>query len=210
MLRVLALIAVMVLLAAGGPDAAAAQDAAPAPYPVAPDPAECTVAPRPIEEVVAVVGTPAAGAAAPAAASPEPFVIPPGEPADAETAEAAVATLRQVFACANAGDVLRVSALFTDDYVRTFFAGSPITPEVEAFLSAPPQPLPADQRRVIVRVGAAQRLADGRVGVPIVLDEPSDPRTEEPDYAILELVGGRWLVDEIHEDPAASAATPAA
>jgi hypothetical protein len=188
----------------------ATQGAIPAPFPTAPDPAECTVAPRPIEDVVAVVGTPVAGAAAPVAASPTPFAVPAGTPADPATTEAAVATLRQVFACTNAGDFLRVYALFTDDFVRDFFAGTPITPEVEAFLTAPPQPLPADQQRVIVRVGEVLLLADGRVGVPIVLDEPSDPRTEEPDYAILELVGGRWLVDEIHEDPAASAATPAA
>ena len=40
-------------------------------------------------------------------------------------------------------------------------------------------------------------------------DEPDDPRAEEPDYAILEEVDGRWLVDEIHEDPAPAAATPA-
>ena len=210
MSRMLALVAVVVLLAAGGIDAVAVQDATPAPYPVAPDPTECTVTPRPIEDVVAVVGTPAVGAATPVAASPAPFTVPAGEPADAATAKAAVATLRQVFACANAGDFLRVYALFTDDYVRAFFAGTPLTPEVQAFLSAPPRPLPPDQQRVIVRVGEARLLADGRVGVPIVLDEPDDPRTEEPDYAILEEVGGRWLVDEIHEDPAPAAGPPAA
>jgi hypothetical protein len=33
-----------------------------------------------------------------------------------------------------------------------------------------------------------------------VLDEPDDPRTEEPDFVNLERVEGRWLVDEIHED----------
>ncbi len=210
MSRTLALVAVVVLLAGTSIDTVAAQDATPAPFPVAPDPAECTITPRPIEDVVAVVGTPAAGAATPVAASPTPFVVPAGEPAAPEIAAAAVATLRQVLACANAGDFLRVYALFTDDYVRAFFAGTPITPEVEAFLSAPPQPLPAEELRIIVRFGEVQRLADGRIGVPIVLDEPSDPRTEEPDYAILELVDGRWLVDEIHEDPAPAAGTPAA
>ena len=202
MSRALALVAVVTLLTVGGADAAAAQAATPAAFPFAPEPRECTVAPRPIEEVVAVVGTPTP--------SSPPFVVPAGEPANAETAAAAVGTLRQVFACANAGDYLRVYALFTDDYVRVFFAGTPLTPEVEAFLTAPPRPLPEEQRRVIVRFGEAQLLADGRVGLPIVLDEPDDPRTEEPDYAILERVDGHWLVDEIHEDPAPSSATPAA
>jgi hypothetical protein len=39
----------------------------------------------------------------------------------------------------------------------------------------------------------------------IVLDEPDDPRTEEPDYAILEQVEGRWLGDELHEDAGTTA-----
>ena len=47
-----------------------------------------------------------------------------------------------------------------------------------------------------------------------MLDEPDDPRTEEPDFVNLERVEGRWLVDEIHEDigPASTEApgTPAA
>jgi hypothetical protein len=30
--------------------------------------------------------------------------------------------------------------------------------------------------------------------------KPDDPRTEEPDYAILVEAGGRWLVDAVVED----------
>ena len=36
-------------------------------------------------------------------------------------------------------------------------------------------------------------------GIPIVLDEPDDPRTEEANFVILALNDGRWLGDEIHE-----------
>ena len=43
-------------------------------------------------------------------------------------------------------------------------------------------------------------LPDGRARVVIVLDEPDDPRAEEPDTVILRKVDGRWLVDEIRED----------
>ena len=199
MIRWLALITVVVLLAGGSADAAA-QDATPAPYPVAPDPAECVVAPRPLAEVVTVVRTPAAGAPAPLAASPTPFVRPPGAPADPETAAAVTATIRQLFACTNAGDFLRVYALFTDDFLRAFLAGTPLTADVQAYFAATPVPLPTDQRRVIVRFEEAQQLADGRVGVVVVLDKPDDPRTEEPDYVILVEAGGRWLVDAVIED----------
>jgi hypothetical protein len=184
-------------------DATGAQTAMPAAYPVAPDPAECVIEPASIEEIAAIMGTPVAGTAD----SATPFVPPAGEPADLETSAEVVATLHQVFACANAGDLPRVASLFTDDFVRNFFGGVPLEDLLDV-LATPPQPLPEDQKRVIIRFEEVQLLPDGRAGVVIVLDEPADPRTEEPDYAILEEVEGRWLVDELHEDGGA-AATPA-
>jgi hypothetical protein len=47
---------------------------------------------------------------------------------------------------------------------------------------------------------AAKALLTTGPGWWFVLDEPDDPRTEEPDFVNLERVEGRWLVDEIHED----------
>ena len=197
------------LLSLAAANATGAQTATPAAYPVAPDPAECVVEPAPVEEIAEILGTPVAGAADRAT----PFAPPASEPADAETSAEVVTTLRQVFACANAGDPLRVAGLFTDDFVRTFFGGVPLEDLLD-FLATPPQPLAEDQKRIIVRFGEVQLLPDGRAGVVIVLDEPDDPRTEEPDFAILERVEGRWLVDELHEDGGAVATpttgTPAA
>jgi hypothetical protein len=176
-----------------------AQSATPAAYPIAPDPSECTVEPASPEEVATILGTPVADPAG----SPAPFVIAQGTPADPETSAAVIATLRQVFACANASDPLRVAGLYTDDFMRNFFAGVPVGDLLE-FLALPPQPLPDDQKRIIIRFEQVEILPDGRAGVVIVLDEPDDPRTEEPDFAILERVEGRWLVDELHEDPGAA------
>ena len=184
-------------------DATGAQTPPPATYPLTPNPRDCLVEPAPVEGVVSILATPAAVPEA----SPTPFTPPLSVPADAEIASDVVATLYEVFACANAGDPSRVASLFTADFMRMFFGGAPIE-DVEAFLSLPPQPLPEEERRVIVRLGEVQMLPDGRAGVPIVLDEPDDPRSEEPDYAILEQVVGRWLVDEIHEDGGAGVATP--
>jgi hypothetical protein len=192
-----------------GIDATTAQIATPAAYPVAPDPSECVVAPAAIDEIEAILETPVADPAR----SSTTFVPPVGEPADAETSAEVVSALRQVFACANAGDLLRITSLYTDDFVRDFLGGAP-PGELLGILAAPPQPLPEDQKRVIVRFGDVQLLPDGRAGMVIVLDEPEDPRTEEPDYAILKRLEDRWLVDEIHEDGGAAdvpvAGTPAA
>ena len=147
------------------------------------------------DDVLAVL---AATPATPVAATPE-TVDAQGMPADAATADAVRATLLQVFACANAGDPLRFASLYSDQFLRDFFGGVPQA-DLEAFLGMPAQPLPAEQRRIIRGVGDVELLPDGRARVVIILDEPDDPRTEEPDTVILRQVDGRWLVDEIHED----------
>ena len=176
-----------------------AQSATPAAYPVAPDPGECIAQPASPEEIATILGT----TVPEPDGSPVPFVIPPGRPADTDTSTEVIATLRQLFACANAGDALRVASFYTDDFVRDFFGGVPVGDLLE-FLAIAPEPLPEAQKRIITRFGQVQILTGGRAGVVIVLDEPDDPRIEEPDFVILEQVDGRWLVDEIHEDPAAA------
>ncbi|MDQ3228026.1 MAG: hypothetical protein M3Q50_15530 [Chloroflexota bacterium] len=197
-------LAIAALLLALSASNSGGQPATPAVYPVAPAPSECVIASVPLEEIVAIRETPVPDAAA----IPAPFTIPAGRPADTETTVDVIATLRQVFACANVGDPLRCASLYSDDFLRSFFGGVP-RDDVIAFLSLPPQFFPEDQKRVIIRFGKVQLLSDGRAGVIIVLDEPDDPRREEPDYAILERIDGRWLVDEIHEDGGAIATTPA-
>jgi hypothetical protein len=201
--RVAGLTALLFVAFAATP--AGAQTPPPAVYPITPDPKDCAVEPASLDGVITVLQTPVAAAAA----SPTPFAPPLSVPADAEVASDVVATLYEVFACANAGDPLRVSSLFTADFMRAFY-GEASLEEVAGFLVTPPEPLPEEERRVIVAIGQVQMLPDGRAGVVIVLDEPDDPRTEEPDYAILERAVGRWLVDEIHEDGGAGMATPEA
>jgi hypothetical protein len=178
------------------PCGALAQEmATPGPFPQTPDAAACVAEPLTVDEVSAVL---AAAPATPAVATPDAFDAQ-GTPADAETADAVKATLLQVFACANAGDPLRFASLYSEPFLRDFFGGVPQA-DLEAFLGMPPQPLPAEQRRIIRGIGDVERLPDGRARVVIILDEPDDPRTEEPDTVILRQVDGRWLVDEIHED----------
>ncbi|HEX2281636.1 MAG TPA: hypothetical protein VHG52_07730, partial [Thermomicrobiales bacterium] len=140
------LLALLLSIAAAG--SAVAQTATPAAYPVAPDPSECVIEPTPVEEIGAILGTPVAETGD----SATPFVPPVGAPTDAETSAEVVATLRQVFACANAGDPLRVSSLFTDDFVRGFFGSVPRENLLD-FLAIPPQPLLEDQKRIIIRFG---------------------------------------------------------
>ena len=184
------------------PSAARAQSqemATPGPFPHTPDAAACATEAMTVEDVLAALVAPAA---TPAVATPD-AVVAAGKAADAATADAVKATLLQVFACANAGDPLRFANLYTDAFLRDFFDGVPQA-DLEAFLGMAPQPLPAEQQRIIRGVGDVEILPEGRARVVIILDEPDDPRTEEPDTVILRQVDGRWLVDEIHEDAAES------
>ncbi|MGH2559275.1 MAG: hypothetical protein ACRDJH_09435, partial [Thermomicrobiales bacterium] len=99
------LIAVGCLLAAliGGMDGAfGAQEATPGMV--------CDVAPRSLDELPSPTGRPVVTAQAPAA-------LPDGEQVDAETVAALEETLRLARACAEAGDLPRLLALYSDDYI---------------------------------------------------------------------------------------------
>jgi hypothetical protein len=197
-LLVLALGMVMSALPFPATPTVKAQEATPAAisFPVTPDPADCVVAPRALEEIVAIAATPGLTGSVGMAT---PYVPPTGESADDATTRVVTDTLLQVFACANAGDPLRFANFYTDRFLAFFFGGLP-TEDVAGFLALPPQMLPQEQQRIIREIGDVQMLPDGRAGVVVVLDEPDDPRTEEPDFVILRQIDGRWLIDEVHED----------
>ena len=204
-------IALLVLLS-GSVAVAAAQDAGPAASPAAlpetPDPALCRGEPRPRAYFEQFVGTPApdAGFGRVAAVAE----LPPGGPADAATAAAIAATLREAFACFNAGDPPRAFAHSTERFARQRFAAG-LTPEDAAAFAVSGPPLPPEERATIVAIREMRVLVDGRVGMLFDLEVAGQPRTY---FEIFLRQDDRWLVDErIIVEPAAAtpaAATPAA
>ena len=83
--------------------------------------------PRTTEELQQLVGTASEGAeATPGAAQAGSME---GEDADEATVQAVTQTYRQLVACLNAGQFLRVYALYTDDYLRRTLADSGIDPQ---------------------------------------------------------------------------------
>lgn len=126
------------------------------------EPAACTVEPRPVDDLIALLATPPSGPPD----LPTPVVVPSGEPADAATVAAVTATTREIVACVHAGDFLRAYALFTDDALREtlsgFQTGAPLTREqLAGFFDGPPEPIPGNPPEV--RVLEARVLPDGRV-----------------------------------------------
>ena len=204
------LLATLFLLAGAGMVRVSAQEATPAPGLVVPDPAECTVAPRSVDDLAALLATPAAGPDAAAAATQ--IAIPLGQPADAATVEGVTRTVRETFACFNAGDFLRVLALTTDDFVRWEQAQGFLTAETLPFLEAPPVVVPPEQRAGYLAITDVAVLPDGRVGAFVVEVDPVLPSEgAETDYLIFEQAGDRWLLDEVVESwtLAEGEATPA-
>ena len=181
----------------------AAQDATPgagaAAFPITPDPADCRVAPRSPDELLALWyapdGSPVAAAVTPAAAAATALTIPVGPPADEATVAGVVSTVREVFGCFAAGDFRRATALFTDDLARGFGPESGTTEEeARAFLEATPEPGVEGEAGEIVAVTDVMELGEGRVGAFVVTREAGQLDTV---YAIFEGQGDRWLADTI-------------
>jgi plastocyanin len=198
--RLLAILAVLSTMLFAHP-AAIAQDATPAAGEVV-DPAECQVEPRAVEEIEQLIGT--AGEATEATPGAAQAGSMEGEDADEATIQAVTQTYRELVACLNAGEFLRIYALYTDDYLRRTLADSGMDLQQ---LQATPAP---DQREATALVGVSdvRQLAGGRVTARV--ETTSSPEgTLSVIQGVLEPVDDRYLIaDETVVD--AAAATPAA
>ncbi len=220
MLRTLVLGAALLFVAISAGGLAAAQDATPtggdagvtlATPPVAPDPAECVVEPRPGDPFEQLTPPPVAAASPTVVESPTPFLLPAGDPPTADAEAAAVATVREAIACRNAGDAGRLAALYTDAYLSRLAALPAEERGPFATFGQDPNPLPDESRVTLLLVEEVRSLADGAVGVLVSIDDPTtDPAGPERYFAILRDEGGRYLIeDEVFPD-ADSLATPPA
>jgi hypothetical protein len=176
-----------------------AQDATPGARNV-PAPEDCMVEPRSIDEITAVLATPAPATPEEASASPEAFVLPEGEPADSETVSAIEATMHELLACTNAGDLRAVFALYTDEYFQEVFPTfGPLPQEDLDFLATPPvESVDVELMQALLEIRDVRVLSDGRVGAIVVTEDPrTAPEGEETRFVIFEEQDGRWLIDDI-------------
>jgi plastocyanin len=205
--RLLAALTVLSMLLFAHP-AVIAQDASPAAGEVI-DPAECQVEPRATEELEQLVGAANEGTeATPGAAEAGSME---GEDADEATVQAVTQTYRELVACLNAGEFLRVYALYTDDYLRRTLADSGIDP---AQFQATPAP---EQRETTALVGVSEvrQIAGGQVTARV--ETTSSPEgAASVIQSVLEPVGDRLLiadetvVEAATATPGAAGTTPAA
>jgi hypothetical protein len=183
----------------GSVGAVLAQDASPTPGTMG---AACTAEPRSIDELLPLwfdaEGTPVA-----TPESQTPFQseaeLPQGTPADAETTAAITATIREIFACFDAGQYARAFSLMTDHAVSQFGPDvtdpSEDTPdEVRALLEGQivGTPIPGETtggQTIISDARDARVLPDGRVGA---IFESGGDRV----FALFQQSGDQWLLDD--------------
>lgn len=112
-------------------------------------------------------------------------------------------TVEESAACLNAGDIPRITALYTDEAFFLAFGGGEITdPEMfEQQLAslATPRPLPPDQRVEVPSVRDVRVLPDGRVTAIV-------STTNGESLAVLSKSDGRYLYDWSYD--LSNAATP--
>jgi len=177
--------------------------------PATPEPEECQVSPRSVDELRRLTDEALRGLVTPGASPPAtPSAPPTGEPADEAVARAVTATIRESIACLNAGNMLAAQALATDDAVRRELASLAVALDpvggLDALLDDPslaasPVPIPPELRGALIDVRDVQILPDGRVGAVVEVAPPTVAGTggTREDYYVLKEVDGRFLIDEL-------------
>lgn len=186
---------------------ALAREATPAADFLTPDPADCQVQPRTVENLTRLLATPVTSEATP---DPARFVAPEGEPASDAAIAGVTATVNEMYACVNANAFLRMFSLYTDSLLSRMLVSEDVAPEALG-LFATPVPPEAAVDRTSVAVRDVEVLADGRVGAWVVSHSPLGDGSDVTSYLIFIEQDGRYLVDDMVTLPAGSAqGTPAA
>jgi len=171
----------------------------------APNPEECTVEPRLVDEILTLLGE-----ATPEASAPDSAATPlSGEPVSEDLEEAVTDTAREYIACSNADDYLRLFALMSDRFLAQTLteAGLSDANDIQRF-DREPVPLPEAERTLLIGVSDIRQLDDGRIAAIVAGDDPtSSAPARYPTFLFVE-VGDRWVVDGIIEDPASIEGTP--
>jgi len=178
-----------------------------------PDPSSCTVKPRSIEEIEALVGTEAKPLSVPTSAnSPGQPLSPASDSAvETQTQSEIINASAEMVACTNAVDTLRRLALFSDDNLKAAFPQG-VSPGFAQMATQTQQPLPKTKWTALLDVQNITTLSDGRISATVVVDDPSShihpaalpggtPASTDVGAqkatVIFVKVNDRWLIDEI-------------
>lgn len=186
-------LALMISLLAGT-DVASGMPASPTPVAGdAPPPELCQAEARRFDELDALARR---GPAGTPQTSRTTDVLPAGEPADAATVAAVTATVRELVACWNAGELLRAYGLYTDDGLAALFARQGSFSRAAYDGLATPQPAPAAERAAILAIEDVRRLPDGTVGATVTIRYAVVPMPKRFFFTFA-YEDGRWLIADV-------------
>lgn len=160
----------------------------------------CVVEPRTTEDLVAAFGLEATVDEGPELNPPE-INSPLGEPAAGDIIAGVTATTEEFFACFNAGDTARITALLTDYGVFRFYGFGPRDDAEAQFRAWAEGETSAREEGDFIRLIAVTDvsvLADGRVAAFVVNNEPVlPPRGPETLLFVYSLADdGTWMIDD--------------
>jgi hypothetical protein len=174
-----------------GRTADASSDVAPAPY--APVPELCLAPPRSFDDLISLAATPSTGTPEP---TPTPGPIPEGTPADLATSDAVTATVRELVACFNAGELLRAYGLYSDHYLHRLLSRQDLTTRAAYDSLSTPMPSTPDERAQILDIRGVRLLSDGRVGALVTIKYTVVPVPKTFFFVFVES-DGEWSIDDI-------------
>jgi hypothetical protein len=129
----------------------------------------CGVAPRSLDELAALAALPV-----PSATPSVSLTI--GEPLTVDQFTQIETTVRRFIDCSNAGEPLRVYALYSDRYLQQLLTLERPTIDQSRY-DALATPMAAQPRDVatLIDIKGGRRLADGRLGADVTISYPSVP-----------------------------------
>ena len=181
-----------------------------------PDPSSCTVKPRSLEEIEALVGTeakPLSASSTGANHAGHPLSQASDPAVDSQTQSEIIKASEEMVACTNAVDTLRRLALFSDDNLKVAFPQG-VSLAFAQMATQAQQPLPKTKWTALLDVQNITMLSDGRISATVVVDNPSthvhpaalpggrgtpavtDAGAQKATVIFVK-VNSQWLIDEI-------------
>lgn len=139
----------------------------------------CLIAPRTLRQIRSLAAQPL-GRATPMSAVEGPV--------DQAVVDELWATVREVVACSNAGDILRRLALYSDQRIHSAYPKGP-TRDLK-WLAKHADAVPRSERVALIRLDKIALLADGRATAVATVKNPS-----ETVRLVFAKQGDRWLID---------------
>jgi hypothetical protein len=158
-----------------------------------PNPADCRVEARPIEDLVILANSDL---------PPAPPSTDGGIAADPTTTEDVTATVHELIACLNAGDQLRAAALLTDDYLARLLAETGWQSSEVMSILAPLLPRLPERWMHLTSVTDVLVLPDGHTSTEVALFDPERfPLGGTTRHRfVFKKDADRWLVDAVQRD----------